>query len=240
MGARFSGIAPRLSRRSERLQNRAGASDEGRVFTITVMDKITILSALSSLPRKNLGKAGCFLSAGQPDVPKAFVRGRCRSRRGHATIDGSRMVGVWLPLASRMVGVWPPRGFPRMVGVWLPLASPRMNRNVVRATINENIDNQRSALNQIGDIDVAIDDGAIDFEEGILMQIELKKRLQQLSDELDDLGVLFADLSTLLRLQNTAFKALVGDFLNKLFNLGLLQSQIDAVLDKLGKAMLGR
>jgi hypothetical protein len=49
---------------------------------------------------KNHGKAGCFLVAGQRVVPKAFVRRRCGTRRGRATIDGSRvvgMVGVWLP-----------------------------------------------------------------------------------------------------------------------------------------------
>ena len=85
--------------RHKRLQNRASAPGEGRVFTITVMDKIPIRAALSSVPRKNLGKAGCFLGARQRDVPKAFVRRRCRSRRGRATIDGSRMVGVWLPSA---------------------------------------------------------------------------------------------------------------------------------------------
>jgi hypothetical protein len=46
---------------------------------------------------KNLGRAGCFLGAGQRGVPVAFVRRHGRSRRGCATIDGSRKVGVWLP-----------------------------------------------------------------------------------------------------------------------------------------------
>jgi hypothetical protein len=41
--------------RHKRLQNRAGAPGEERVFTITVLDRIAILSALSSVPRKNLG-----------------------------------------------------------------------------------------------------------------------------------------------------------------------------------------
>jgi hypothetical protein len=53
---------------------------------------------------------GSQTGAGQRDAPTAFVRRPCRSRRGRATTDGNRMVGVWLPRLTA-TGWWV-SGFP--------------------------------------------------------------------------------------------------------------------------------
>jgi hypothetical protein len=58
--------------RHKRLQHRAIAPGEVYIRRNSTGQKLEI-SALSSVPRKNLGKAGCFLGARQRDVPNAFA-----------------------------------------------------------------------------------------------------------------------------------------------------------------------
>jgi hypothetical protein len=69
-------VAPRVGRH-DRLQDQGGASHERDVFTLTVMDKISKISAVSSTPSKKSVRSGSLRGTNRRYVPKGHVP-RCR------------------------------------------------------------------------------------------------------------------------------------------------------------------